>query len=258
MMNSITTRYFTKNPCYRQGRTIQVKGLMLHSVGCPQPDPEVFAKNWDRPEYNNACVHGFIGAEKTIIGLPCMETKGKAMRGWHGGGSSNNTHLGFEMTEPACIKYVGGSSFTCSDLPTAVNFVRKTTRNAVELFAQLCTFHGLDPLLDIVSHAEGYTLGIATNHADPEHLWRQLGMDYCMDDFRRDVAEKMEGENIMGTEEITSVAGTGDNPSDWAREATEYCKEHGIFAGDGNGNYGWQRPITREAVAQIVYNILHG
>lgn len=35
-------------------------------------------------------------------------------------------------------------------------------------------------------------------------------------------------------------------------------KEHGIFAGDGNGNYGWQKPITREAVAQIIYNVLHG
>ena len=27
----------TKNPCYTAGRTITVKGLMLHSVGCPQP-----------------------------------------------------------------------------------------------------------------------------------------------------------------------------------------------------------------------------
>ena len=25
----------TKNPCYTAGRKIAVKGLMLHSVGCP-------------------------------------------------------------------------------------------------------------------------------------------------------------------------------------------------------------------------------
>ena len=25
----------TKNPCYTAGRKITVKGLMLHSVGCP-------------------------------------------------------------------------------------------------------------------------------------------------------------------------------------------------------------------------------
>lgn len=58
------------------------------------------------------------------------------------------------------------------------------------------------------------------------------------------------------TSQITNSAGTGDHPSDWAREATEYCKRKGIFAGDGDGNYGWQQPITREAVAQIIYNTL--
>lgn len=29
--------FLTKNPCYTAGRKITVKGLMLHSVGCPQP-----------------------------------------------------------------------------------------------------------------------------------------------------------------------------------------------------------------------------
>ena len=33
-------------------------------------------------------------------------------------------------------------------------------------------------------------------------------------------------------------------------------KRKGIFAGDGAGNYGWQKPITREATAQIIYNLL--
>ena len=35
----------TKNPCYTAGRTITVKGLMLHSVGCPQPSALAFIKN---------------------------------------------------------------------------------------------------------------------------------------------------------------------------------------------------------------------
>ena len=38
----------TKNPCYTAGRKITVKGLMLHSVGCPQPNASVFIKNWIR------------------------------------------------------------------------------------------------------------------------------------------------------------------------------------------------------------------
>ena len=39
----------TKNPCYTAGRKITVNGLMLHSVGCPQPKASVFIKNWNSP-----------------------------------------------------------------------------------------------------------------------------------------------------------------------------------------------------------------
>lgn len=46
----------TKNPCYTCGRTITVKGLMLHSVGCPQPSAAVFVKNWNRADYDRAFV----------------------------------------------------------------------------------------------------------------------------------------------------------------------------------------------------------
>ena len=30
----------TNNPCYKTGRKITVKGLMLHSVGSPQPSAD--------------------------------------------------------------------------------------------------------------------------------------------------------------------------------------------------------------------------
>ena len=50
----------TQNPCYTAGRKITVKGLMLHSVGCPQPSAAVFVKNWNNANYTSACVHGFI------------------------------------------------------------------------------------------------------------------------------------------------------------------------------------------------------
>ena len=38
----------TKNDCYKSGRKITVKGLILHSVGCSQPNASVFVKNWNR------------------------------------------------------------------------------------------------------------------------------------------------------------------------------------------------------------------
>lgn len=179
----------TNNPCYKAGRTITVKGLMLHSVGCSQPSAQVFVNNWNSASYDRACVHAFIDGNTGVI-YKCLPW---SHRGWHGGGASNNTHIGVEMCEPACIKYTGGSTFTCSDTATAKAVVKRTYDAAVELFAFLCKEYKLNPLADgvIISHSEGYKRGIATNHGDPEHLWNGLKMGYTMDGFRKAVAAAM-------------------------------------------------------------------
>ena len=192
---AIVTEYMTKNPCYQSGRTITVKGLMLHSVGCAQPNPRVFVKNWNSASYDRACVHGFIGEDEAIITLPCLETAGKAMRAWHCGASGNNTHIGVEMCEPSCIRYTSGSNFTCSDLAEARAVAKRTYEAAVELFAMLCKQYNLNPIADgvIISHREGNSRGIASNHGDPEHLWNGLRMGYTMDGFRKDVKAAMGG-----------------------------------------------------------------
>ena len=179
----------TNNPCYKTGRKITVKGLMLHSVGCPQPSAAVFVRNWNKASYDRACVHGFIDANTGDV-YQCLPWN---HRGWHGGGSSNNTHIGVEMCEPACIKYTGGATFTCSDPATAKAAVDRTYKAAVELFAMLCKQFNLDPLKDgvIISHKEGCARGIASNHGDPEHLWNQLGTGYTMNGFRAAVKAAM-------------------------------------------------------------------
>lgn len=183
----------TKNPCFTAGRKIAVKGLMLHSIGCAQPSALVFVNMWNSPSYSSACVHAFIDGNTGDI----YQTLPWNHRGWHGGGSSNNTHIGVEMCEPGCIKYTGGATFTCSDLAAARASVERTYKAAVELFAHLCKEYNLDPLADgvIVSHKEGYARGIATSHGDPEHLWSQLGMGYTMNGFRAAVKSAMAQSN---------------------------------------------------------------
>lgn len=181
----------TKNPCYTAGRRITVRGLMLHSVGCPQPSAEAFIRNWNCPDFKSACVHAFIDGNDGAV----YQTLPWDHRGWHCGASGNNTHIGVEMCEPACIRYTGGSTFTCSDLTAARAVARTTYQAAVELFAMLCRKFSLDPLGDgvILSHREGHTRGIASNHGDPEHLWNQLGLPYTMDSFRADVKAAVGG-----------------------------------------------------------------
>jgi len=189
----IVNSILTKNPCYTCGRTITVKGLMLHSVGCPQPSAAVFVKNWNRSSFSNACVHAFIDGNTGDV----YQTLPWNRRGWHcasgNKGSGNNTHIGVEMCEPACIKYTGGATFTCSDTAKAKAVVTRTYKAAVELFAMLCKEYGLDPLMDgvIISHKEGHSRGIASNHGDPEHLWNQLQTGYTMDGFRKAVKAAM-------------------------------------------------------------------
>ena len=212
----------TRNPCYTAGRKITVKGLMLHSVGCPQPKASVFINSWNSPSHDSSCVHGFIdGNDGTVY-----QTLPWNHRGWHCGsgnkGSGNNTHIGVEMCEPACIKYTAGSNFTCSDTATAKAVAKRTYEAAVELFAYLCKKYSLNPLADgvIISHREGHSRGIASNHEDPEHLWTQLGTGYTMDGFRKAVKAAMGGVS-SDTDRYTKIMG---NATATAEQMKAYLK----------------------------------
>lgn len=200
----------TKNPCYTAGKTITVKGLMLHSVGCSQPSAAVFIKNWNSESYSRACVHAFIdGNDGTVY-----QTLPWNRRGWHCGsgsnGSGNNTHIGVEMCEPGSITYTSGTNFTVSDVTDAKAVAKRTYEAAVELFAYLCNKYKLDPAADgvILSHKEGHSRGVASNHGDPEHLWKGLGLSYTMDTFRAAVKKAMTTESSG-----TSVSGSGASGS---------------------------------------------
>lgn len=225
MRMKLVESILTRNPCYAAGRKITVKGLMLHSVGCPQPKASAFISSWNSSSHGSSCVHGFIdGNDGTVY-----QTLPWNHRGWHCGsgnkGSGNNTHIGVEMCEPACIRYTAGSNFTCSNLAEAKAVAKRTYEAAVELFAYLCKKYSLDPLADgvIISHREGHSRGIASKHGDPEHLWTQLGTGYTMDGFRRAVKAAMGGASSggSGTDGYTKVMG---NAAATAEQMEAYLK----------------------------------
>ena len=92
----------TKSDCYQAGRTIVPRGIMVHSTGVAQPDPQVFIRRWNKPGVE-VCVHAFVARDEVIQTLPWN------WRGWHAGsgknGSANNTHISFECCEPAGHTY---------------------------------------------------------------------------------------------------------------------------------------------------------
>ena len=193
------------------------EGLMLHSVGCSQPSAEVFAKQWNRSGIEVA-VHAVLQADGTVY--QCLPWN---YRGWHCAGNANNTHVGVEMTEPSQIKYTGGSTFKVLDKAAAQAQARGTYQTAVQLFAQLCKQYGLNPLAHgvIISHHEGYLQGVASNHGDPEHLWKGLGLSYTMDGFRKDVKAAMSNT----TKKQYTLGWNKDDHGWWyADSATSYYK----------------------------------
>lgn len=192
----IVKSILTKNPCYKAGKKIKVKGIMLHTTCSPQPSAKVLVHNWNRPGCENKCVHALIDAvDGTVYQTLPWNHKGRHC-GKHpiSKKTANETHIGVEMCEPAQIKYKKEGTIELApfaDLEIVKKTLTKTYNSAVELCAKLCSDFCLDPNTDIISHTEGYEKGIASNKSNPEHLWIRFEMPYTMDTFRSDVTERM-------------------------------------------------------------------
>lgn len=174
---------FTENACYKAGKKITPKGIIVHSTGANNPNLKRFVgpddgklgvnqynNHWNtyQPGGRDVCVHAFIG--KLADGsIATYQTLPWDYRGWHCGGSGNDTHIGFEI---------------CEDGLTDPVYFGKVYQEAVELCAYLCKQYKLTEA-DVLCHSEGYKKGIASNHNDVMHWFPKHGKN--MDNFRADV-----------------------------------------------------------------------
>ena len=232
----------TENDCYKAGKPLSVRGLMLHSTGAPNtrlsryvgPDDGLLGMNqygnhWNqfRPDGRQVCVHGFIGKLKDGS-IATYQTLPWNMRGWHAGGAANNTHIGVEI---------------CEDGLTDGTYFRAVYQEAVELFAMLCKEFNLDPLKNIICHAEGYKQGIASNHGDVTYWFTKHGK--TMDDFRYDVKEFMEQED----DDNMRYKYYDDMP-DWAQPTVSKLVKKGYLKGEGSGVLN----LTEDTLKVLVIN----
>lgn len=253
----IKQQILTENDCYKIGRTIKPQGVMVHSTGVAQPDPEVFIRRWNKPDVAK-CVHAFVGREQIIQTLPWT------MRGWHAGGSANNTHISFECCEPAGHTYQGGT-MVGYDAEANQPYFEDIYRNAVQLTAMLCGRFDLDPMQPgvVICHAEGHSLGVASNHADVLQWWPRHGV--TMDQFRRDVAQAMEDgseeEDDMTQERFDELMDSylarraQLEPGEWSAPARAWAEGQGIVSGDGDGSFRYRSFTTREETVQLLYQL---
>lgn len=284
-VNEITSAIMTGSACYKAGKTITPRGIMVHSTAAPGVMADSLRATWNNAN-TDAAVHAIIDDTQTLQTLPWT------CRGWHagvgsGGKSANDTHISFEICEPeecrllpeewvalrrggnnpawavrrlqmelqargydpkgvdgsfgpgceAAVKAyqadagltVDGScgpatraalakragSYLAYDPQEVEDYFQAVWTRAVALCAKLCRDYGLDPVTDILCHAEGCRAGIASNHADVEHWFPQHGKS--MDDFRQEVKEKMEGKT--------------ETTAPWYADAQKWAMEMGIADG---------------------------
>ncbi|HCB91897.1 MAG TPA: amidase [Ruminococcaceae bacterium] len=213
----------TNNACYKAGKTITPRGIMVHSTGANNPnlkryvgpDDGLLGKNqynnhWntDKPGGRQVCPHAFVGklADGTIAAYQTLPWN---MRGWHCGsgaqGSGNDTHISFEI---------------CEDNLTDAAYFNAVYKEAVELCAYLCKQYGIRPERPyLICHSEGHKLGIASNHGDVMHWFPKHGKS--MDTFRAEVKRLLEN-------------GSGTSSSSTAKSVDELAWE--VIRGNwGNG-----------------------
>ena len=71
--------------------------------------------------------------------------------------------------------------------------------------------------------------------------------------------ERMKGGADMTQEKFNEMAGNWlaslgkQAPSNWSAESREWAESHGIIKGDGDGNFQYKRPLTREEYVEMEY-----
>lgn len=231
---------FTNNACYKAGKKITPKGIMVHSTGANNPwlkryvgpDDGKLGKNqynnhWNQPMDREVCVHAFIGklADGSVATYQVLPWD---HRGWHAGGSANNTHISFEI---------------CEDGLSDSAYFGKVYREAVELCAYLCKQYGLTEK-NIICHCEGYKQGIASNHGDVMHWFPKHGKS--MDTFRADVKA------LLGSQETSKPTPPSNDVGVGSK--VEIKDSAGKYNPESTTIPGWVKTDYYHIVTQTTFN----
>ena len=186
---NLKEKFIVNNWCYKynqNGRYAKTgcKGIVVHSTGCNQTSADIWQSIWNRGSTSTA-VHAVIGLSGgAVVTYQMMPWN---YQSWGCGGRFNHSHIQFEIAE---------------DGLTDEEYFGKVFNEAADLCSYLCREYGIS-VKDIVSHAEAYRLGGASNHADCDHWLKKHGKS--MDWFRAEVEARMNAEETYITQEGDTV-----------------------------------------------------
>ena len=208
---------------YTKGRSARIEFLVLHYTAGHNDSAAGNLRYFASPR--GASAHYFVDRDGWRQSVSDEDTA------WSVGtaGIYPRCHNGNSISIEMCCRYDAGR-YWLEDVVVA---------NAALLTRKLMRKYGI-PIENVLRHYDVVSKRCPAMWVDDENAWFA---------FKRQVMEVME----MTKEELLSLKDTGDDPSDWAREATQWAKQTGVFTGDSAGNFGWQQPGTREAVAKLLY-----
>lgn len=167
--------------------------IEIHSIGCAQDEALKI--------FDNMNVYSPDGIVNAIVDASTDYTVYEILPDtnitWADKGYGNDHSFTIEVAESDYMRYRPDSaSYDITDKTRFIQDVRRGYNTYVLYVAKKCIQFGLYPLdklpnglYKVYSHAEAAKKGLASNHADPTHLWCQIGK--TMDDFRKDVAVAM-------------------------------------------------------------------
>lgn len=218
---------FTKSDCYKAGRKMTPKGIVVHSTGANNtslkryvgPDDgrlgyNKYKNHWNQPGAT-ACVHGFIGKDK--YGKVCTyQTLPLNMCCWGVGSGSKGSY----NYSPAYLQFE-----ILEDNLKSKSYFNQVMKEAQEVCAKWCKEY--DILVNkIVSHHEAHKKGYGSNHADCDHWLAKFGKN--MDWFRAEVKKLLDGTISVGDKVkikpgVTTYYDGKQLPS-WVKETTLYAR----------------------------------
>lgn len=204
----------TNSTCYKQTKTMQIKGILWHCTGANNPNLKRYVQpakndtnynylinylgvNTSGNDYNHTAYQSGLNAwiGKTEKGsVATVQTMPWNYRPWGCGsgskGSCNNGWIQFEI---------------CEDSLTDANYFKQVYTEACELTAYLCKKYNLNPqgyvnyngiqVPVILCHQDSYKLGLGSNHSDIYNWFNKYGK--TMSDVRVDVTALLAGTSAI-------------------------------------------------------------
>ena len=229
------------------------------------------------------CVHGFIGCLDNG-NIDFYQTLPFNIRGWHCGGEANDTHISIEICEDNLenVDYFRKTRDKAIEVVTemCMQYGFNPLKDGVLIDHSDGARRGIASNHGDVEHwwgRFGYSMSkfrkdVAARIEKIKHDKEVEELKMAKEEIKKLVAEETRKIPGMVSERVTkefndrlpravrsefeanmSAWGTKDSHHNYSAEAVKWAVESGLMKGKEGGNFGWEKPMTREEFATVMF-----